>query len=283
MAATLLSLPEELIERIIGFLSIDHARNALSTCREVYSKGKHAFDRKCFRVVPVNVTQAGLLSSQGNLNNDSCRYIETIILKIDTLLIRPLGPNGVPPVLCLELRDGFLLEQHLAGILSAYLQVTKRCDTIIYQDNPSQYQWRNEDKLLLVLSALSKVLNQLNSPIKLGLHDIRPDDMYNLGRYSQLLERVHSVQLRVGLSTIRMGLFISRIQQSLPLFTNLQELSLHVDPCELRGSEVNLRHILQSIPSKNLQSLTLSGFTIDSMRIQEGTRWSQFPLPIAHI
>jgi len=36
-------------------LPIEGARNFLSSCRQIYSNGKHAFDEKCFYVLPVKL------------------------------------------------------------------------------------------------------------------------------------------------------------------------------------------------------------------------------------
>ena len=63
MASPLVSLPIELFQRVVELLSIEDARDLLSTCSNPYGNGKHLLDKKCFGVLPVNLSEESLLQS----------------------------------------------------------------------------------------------------------------------------------------------------------------------------------------------------------------------------
>jgi hypothetical protein len=67
MPPSLLSLSSELVCRVVKDLLIEDVRIFLLCCRMIYDNGKHAFDKKCFRVLLVRLEHHGLLIAEGIL------------------------------------------------------------------------------------------------------------------------------------------------------------------------------------------------------------------------
>lgn len=61
MASSLVSLLIKLFQRIVESLSIEDTRNLLSTCSNLYGNGKYVLDKKCFGILPVNLSKESLL------------------------------------------------------------------------------------------------------------------------------------------------------------------------------------------------------------------------------
>jgi hypothetical protein len=78
------SLPTELLENIVQQLSIEDARNLLLSYKTIYKKGKQAFDETCFRTIPVIASKAGIRQAKDLLDNEYCRYLETISIFINS-------------------------------------------------------------------------------------------------------------------------------------------------------------------------------------------------------
>jgi hypothetical protein len=75
-------------------LSIKDACNLLSSCRQIYSNGKHAFDEKCFHVLPVKLESQSLRTAKDVIKKEQCRFVRKIFIRLDQVyvplsLVRP--------------------------------------------------------------------------------------------------------------------------------------------------------------------------------------------------
>jgi hypothetical protein len=116
MPPSLISLPPELLCDILRKLPIEEARNLLLSCREIYDNGKHAFDQKCFCVIPLTLEHESLSQAEDLTKEQRCCFLEEIIIRIDRECDRYPGK--------LYLKDRLLF------LFTNALQVFTKFDTI---------------------------------------------------------------------------------------------------------------------------------------------------------
>jgi len=122
MTSSLLSLPQELFNYIVNYLSRKYASTLLATSKSTYVKGTCAFNKSCFHIIPAELLCKGLYNTKKILNNTHARYIRTIYFKACK---RRFGDNLI------EINNRIVL------ILVEALQVSLKFKTIIYYQNPN--------------------------------------------------------------------------------------------------------------------------------------------------
>jgi hypothetical protein len=55
-------------------LFIKDTRDLLLTCSNLYNNGKHVLNKKCFGVLPVNLSEESLLQVEDILTEEPCCY-----------------------------------------------------------------------------------------------------------------------------------------------------------------------------------------------------------------
>ncbi len=116
MPPSLISLPPELLCDILKKLPIEYGRELLASCREIYNNGKHAFDQKCFSVIPLTLDHRRMLQAEELTKEQPCCFLEEIIIRIDRECHRHLG----------ELH----LEERLLSLFTNARQVSTKFDRI---------------------------------------------------------------------------------------------------------------------------------------------------------
>jgi hypothetical protein len=100
--------------------AIEDARNFLSSCRQIYGNVKHAFDEKCFHVLPVKLESQSLRTAKDIVKKEQCRFVRKIFIRLDRVYV-PLS---------LE-RPQEIARHCLYKILKRGLYPSTKCDTII--------------------------------------------------------------------------------------------------------------------------------------------------------
>jgi hypothetical protein len=83
MPPSLLSLSSGLVYRVVKDLPIEDARSFLLYCRTIYDNSKHAFDKKCFRILLVRLEHHGLLTAEDILKKQPYCFLEKIFIQIN--------------------------------------------------------------------------------------------------------------------------------------------------------------------------------------------------------
>ncbi len=84
MASSLVSLPIELFQRVVELLSIEDTRDLLSTCSNLYSNSKNILKKKCFSVLPVNLSEESLQQAEDILTKEPYHYfLQAVHIRLD--------------------------------------------------------------------------------------------------------------------------------------------------------------------------------------------------------
>ncbi len=75
MPSSLLSLSPKLVYKVIKDLPIEDARNFLSSCHQIYSDSKYAFDKKCFHILLVKLESQSLRTAKDIIKGGECRFV----------------------------------------------------------------------------------------------------------------------------------------------------------------------------------------------------------------
>src|SRR6266536_5531263 len=143
MHASLLSLSPELVCEVIKDLPIEDARNFLSSCRHIYHNGKYAFDKICFRVLPVRLESTSLANANRIINESQCCFLREILIRLD----------WVNDPLCRDITQENV-RHNLARLLENRLQASNKCETITIKSNPIY----NYHEIKAVAWAIDRVL-----------------------------------------------------------------------------------------------------------------------------
>jgi hypothetical protein len=142
-------------------LSIEDARNLLSTCSNLYSNSKHVLDKKYFGVLPVNLSKKNLLQTEDILTKESCyRFLQAVRIRLDQYDF-----------------DGLYSQEHeeaaeyLAFMFTRAFQVSTKYDTIIIYDNPKIFHDIDGEKIRTVAEAIDMV--DKIKPFKIRIQNIR--------------------------------------------------------------------------------------------------------------
>jgi hypothetical protein len=252
MCSSLLSLSPEPVCRVIKDLPIEDARNLLSSCRQIHSNGKYAFDEKCFHVFPVKLESQSLRIAKDIIKKEQCRFIRKIFIRLDRV--------HVP--LYLE-RPQEIARHCLYKILKRGLHLSTKCDTIIInyglETEENEYCYH----IKAVAWAIKKALScQDVNHFKVQIQNITVPscrDLINFG--SSFFHQVHSIEVKVN----SLDQDLDPIYKVLSRATNLRELSIHNDKSEFLDSDV-----ISEVVGVNseLESLRLSGFEISTEQLQ---------------
>ncbi|PVH68773.1 hypothetical protein DL98DRAFT_205456 [Cadophora sp. DSE1049] len=255
MPLSLISLPPELLCNILKKLPIEHGRDLLASCREIHHNGKHAFDQKCFRVIPLSLEDESMLQAEELTKKQPCCFLEEIIIRIDRECDRHPGKLH--------------LEDRLLSIFTNALQVSTKFNTITIHYDPEEFdsavgRYRAHTKAV-VLAIKTFLEGHESTNFKIGIQGIRLHDcatLFALGK--KFLSRVHSIGLRFEPcdTTVR------SIQELLPLATNLKEISLVNDTGETLTLKP-IRKVTKAISSKSLESISLAGVDTTKDNLQE--------------
>lgn len=173
MASSLVSLPIELFQGVVELLSIEDARKLLSSCSNLYGNGKHVFDKKCFGVLPVNLSKESLLQAEGILTEERCHhFLRAVRIRLDQydFFDDAYGQDHEAT----EHLASVLQEEateHLASVLKRALQVSAKCDTIIIYDSPEIFSDIDGTKTQTVAWAIQRVGKI--KPFKVRFQNIR--------------------------------------------------------------------------------------------------------------
>ena len=81
ITSSLLSLPQELFNYIVNYLSRKYISILLATSKSTYIKGTCAFNKSCFYIILAKLLYKGLYNTKKILDNIHARYIRTIYFK----------------------------------------------------------------------------------------------------------------------------------------------------------------------------------------------------------
>jgi hypothetical protein len=255
MPPPLISLPPELLCDILRKLSIEDGRNLLLSCREIRDNGKHAFDQKCFRIIPLTLEHESMSQAEDLTKEQPCCFLEEIIIRIDQECDRHPGKLH--------------FEDRLLSLFTNALQVSTKFDTITIHYDPEEFdspvgRYRAHTKA--VVWAIKTFLKGHESiDFKIDIQNIRLHDcatLFALGK--SFLNRVHFIGLRFEPydTTVR------SIQELLPLATNLKEISLMNDTGETLTSNL-IRKVMKAVNSKTLESISLAGVDTTKDKLQK--------------
>jgi hypothetical protein len=255
MPSPLVSLPIELFQRVVELLSIEDARDLLSTCSNLYGNGKHVLDKKCFGVLPVNLSEESLLQAEDILTEEPCRrFLQAVRIRLDQYDFD--GPYG---------QEHEEAAEHLASVLTSALQVSTKCDTIIIYDSPKIFHDIDGEKIRTVAEAIDMV--DKIKPFKVRVQNIRTYNSTDLWIFGDdIIDNLQSIELRFdgedqGLRELR------HFRQVLSTAPNLEELSLIVNRDGISSKAV--RRITESVSSEKLKSLTIAGVSTSGVDLQE--------------
>jgi hypothetical protein len=105
---------------IVKELPIENARDLLVSCKKIHDDGQYAFTEKCFHTILVSLSQKNLCKVDDILDNESCRFLQRIFIRLDqqdNLVALPLPTQ-------------------LASILTKGLRASTKCKTIVIYDDP---------------------------------------------------------------------------------------------------------------------------------------------------
>lgn len=255
MPPSLISLPPELLCNILKKLPIDHGRDLLASCREIYDNGKHAFDQKCFSVIPLTLEDESILQAEELTKEQPCCFLEEVIIRIDRECDRHPGKLH--------------LENRLLSIFTNALQVSSKFNTITIHYDPEEFdsavgRYRVHTKAV-VLAIQTFLKGHESTNFKIDIQNIRLHDCATLLALGKsFLSRVHSIGLRFEPydTTVR------SIQELLPLATNLKEISLMNDTGETLTLNP-IRKVTKAVSSKTLESISLAGVDTTKDKLQE--------------
>jgi hypothetical protein len=227
---------------IVKELPIENARDLLASCKKIHDNGQYAFTEKCFHTIPVSLSQRNLRKVDDILDNESCRFLQRIFIRLDqqdNLVALPLPTQ-------------------LASILAKDLRASTRCETIVVYDDPRRTSRIFRIMLANVAEALECILLFEDiKPFKVQICNIRLNNSQELGYYWKFLKLVESVDLRFESKKTERFL-VTLFGKTLSLATNLQSLSLIVNGDKLLSPKT-VRRITKRIRSKTLESLTIDG------------------------
>ena len=253
MGASLLSLSPELVCRVIKDLPIEDARNLLSSCRQIQSNGKYAFDEKCFHVLPVKLESQNLRTAKDIIKKEQFRFVRKIFIRLDRV--------HVP--LYLE-RPQEIARHGLYKILKRGLHPSTKCDTIIIDYGPETEENEYRHHIKAVAWAIKKTSSrqEVNS-FKAQIQNITVPSCRGLIKFGMsFLHQVHSIEVKVN----SLDQDFDPLYKVLSLATNLRELSIRNDESEFLDSDV----ISELIGlNSELESLRLSGFEISREQLQD--------------
>lgn len=255
MPPPLVSLPPELLCDILRKLPIEDGRNLLLSCREICDNGKHAFDQKCFRVIPLTLEHESISQAEDLTKEQPCCFLKEIIIQIDRECDRHPGKLH--------------LENRLLSLFTNAIQVSTKFDTITIQYDPEEFdsrvgRYRAHTKA--VVWAIKTFLNGHGSThFKINIQNIRLHDCATLFAFGKkILNQVYSIGLRFEpYETI-----VRSIQELLPLATNLKEISLINDTGETLTSNP-IRRVMKAVSSKTLESISFAGVDTTKDKLQE--------------
>jgi hypothetical protein len=227
---------------IVKELPIENACDLLASCKKIHNNGQYAFTKKCFHTIPVSLSQRNLRKVDDILDNESCRFLQRIFIRLDqqdNLVALPLPTQ-------------------LASILAKGLRASTRCETIVVYNDPRRTSRIFRIMLANVAEALERILLFEDiKPFKVQICNIRLDNSQELGYYWKFLKLVELVDLRFESKKTERFL-VTLFGKTLSLATNLQSLSLIVNGDKLLSPKT-VRRITKRIRSKTLESLTIDG------------------------
>jgi hypothetical protein len=249
MSASLISLAPELVCSIVQELPVKYARNLLESCKTIYWNGKYAFDEKCFHTLPVGLSQANLRKVDDILDNESCRFLRRIFIRLDHNILDLASPN------------------QLTSVLAKGLRASTKCETIIIYDDPRTTSRIIRVMFTKVAEALERILLFEDiKPFKVQIRNIRLDNSQELAYYRKFLKLVESVDLRFD-SKKTESFLVTLFGKTLSLATNLQSLSLIVNGDKLLSPKT-VRRITKRIRCKTLKSLTINGISTSKGQLE---------------
>jgi hypothetical protein len=255
MASLLVSLPIELFQRVVEFLSITDARDLLSTCSNLYRNGKNVLEKKCFSVLPVNLSKESLEQAEDILTEEPChRFLQAVRIRLDKYVFH--GPYSQEHEEAIE---------RLASVLTRALQVSTKFDTIIIYDSPSRFHDTDGTGIRTVAMAIEMVDNI--RPFKVRIQNIRTYNSKELWVFGDVLfDNLQSIELRIDGEKQKLR-ELSYIKEVLSIVPNLEELSIIANRGTITSKAV--RRITESICSKKLKSLTIAGISASKADLQD--------------
>jgi hypothetical protein len=249
MSASLISLAPELVCMIVKELPIENARDLLASCQKIHDNGHYAFTEKCFHTIPVGLSQRSLREADDILDNESCRFLRRIFIRLDHHILDLPSPN------------------QLISVLAKALRASTKCQTIIIYDDPRRTSRVIGVMFTKVVEALERILLFEDiKPFKVQIRNIRLDNSQELAYYGNFLKLVESVDLRFE-SRKTESFLVTLFGKTLSLATNLQSLSLIVNGNNMLSPKT-VRRITKRIRSQILKSLIINGISTSKGQLE---------------
>ncbi|PVH69639.1 hypothetical protein DL98DRAFT_598491 [Cadophora sp. DSE1049] len=253
---SLVTLAPEIVCHIIKELPIDDGRIFLGSCKKIYNNGIYAFDEKCFRAIPVRLTEEGIDLAKQVLKEHSIRYLQEIFIRLR-------------PGLKVFGREETNIKNSLISVLTQGLQVSTQPLTISIWDHPESFNDPSGGCMKIVAQAISTILSvEPTNPFKVQIQNLRLGNcrwLFLCGR--TFLDRVHSLELRFDHYTSG-SRALKGIKKVLPLATNLEELSFSNNTEAYLSSETFQQIINKCIPKK-LKRVIITGASISATELRE--------------
>jgi hypothetical protein len=256
MSSPLAILTPEIVCHIIKELPIKDGREFLKCCKDIYNNGIYAFDEKCFRAIPVSLTEEGLNQAKQLLKNHSIHFLQEIFIRFRTDL-GVLSPERL------------YIENTLTSILKQGLQASTQPLTISICDHPERFMDPSGACMKTVSQAISAILSvEPTRLIKVQIQNLRLGNCKWLLYYGRpFLGRVQSLELRFDHYTIE-SRELKGIKKILPLSLKLEELSFSNNSGAYLSSKVFQQIIEKSIPRK-LKRVIITGVSISATELRE--------------
>jgi hypothetical protein len=256
MSSPLVTLAPEIVCYIIKELPIKDGRIFLESCKKIYNNGIYAFDEKCFRAIPVRLTEEGLNQAKQILKDHSIHFLQEIFIRFRTGL-GVLGPEKL------------YIENALISALTQGLQASTQPLTISICDRAERFNDPSGGCMKTVAQAISTILSvEPTRPFKVQIQNLRLGSCKWLLHYGRpFLGRVQSLELRFDYYTTK-SRELKGIKKVLLLTSNLEELSFSNNTEAYLSSETFQQIIKKSIPKK-LKRVIITGVSISATELRK--------------
>ncbi|KAH7418696.1 hypothetical protein BKA64DRAFT_635813 [Cadophora sp. MPI-SDFR-AT-0126] len=258
---SLVTLAPEIVCHIIRELPIDDSRKFLESCKKICENGMYVFDKKCFRAIPVHLTEEGIDIANQVLQKQQIRYLQEIFIRLR-------------PGLGLFSREETNIKNSLISVLTKGLQISTRISTrpltIRIWDHPECFNDPSGSCMKVVAEAISAVLSiESSKPFTVQIQNLRLENCKWLSICGRLfLDRVRSLELRFDHYTSSTSGELKSIKKVLPLATNLEELSISNNAEAYLSSKI-IHDIINKCVPKKLKRVIITGFSISATDLQE--------------
>jgi hypothetical protein len=254
MSSSLVSLPNDIFYDISQHLSTTDLHKLMQCSKKLYINGKHDFDKRCFRLLPVSLSKESLQQAEDLLSDEFCEFVEAILIRIDRAHnAYDSWDNGWKQA-----------KYHLTSVLLKIFQASTGCHTIIVRDYPEKSARRSSPAIKAVAKSIEMAASSLEPTrqFKVQLQKLRLNNSKSLRKGGEgLFHRIQSIDIKIYGDEKQHH--IGEMEEVLSDAENLEELSLINDTERLVSGSI-VSQLLGNINSTIVRSLTITGIEISS-------------------